>query len=471
MSRPRRSDLVPAGLIVAAVLAAYANALGGPFQFDDWNVIVRDTRVQSLAAWWAGMPGIRPLLKLSYAANHALGLGVPGFHAVNLAIHVANALLVRWLLTHLAARETDDRHAARLVGVAGALLFALHPVQTEAVTYVSGRSTSLAACCALCSIAAWVVGRQERRPGLVFAASPALFAAAIGVKETAVVLPLALLLIEATDRRGRHALRATLAGVAAHGAVLLAAASAVLASPTYRRLLMTSLETRDPWDNLRTQAGAVFYLAGQLVRFDRLNIDPLLSPETAWTWVLVLQAAVLGALLVAALAGLRRRPGFALATLWFFLWLAPTNSFVARLDVANDRQLYLALLGPVGLFAAWLGRRTAARRVAVAAVLLLAVGLGAATVRRNMDYGSQIALWEDTARKSPHNARAFNNLGFAYALACRLDDARAAWLIAQDLDPGDFHPWVNQRLLREKALPGTEACAEMSPPVEATGGR
>jgi len=57
-------------VIAAAIRAAYANAFDAGFQFDDWNVIVHESRVHTLAAWWASMPAIRPLLKLSYALNH-----------------------------------------------------------------------------------------------------------------------------------------------------------------------------------------------------------------------------------------------------------------------------------------------------------------------------------------------------------------------------------------------------------------
>ena len=67
-SGARWAALGGAGIVV--LLAAYANALNSPFQFDDWNVIVESPLVQSLGNWWAGMPGIRPLLKFSYALEH-----------------------------------------------------------------------------------------------------------------------------------------------------------------------------------------------------------------------------------------------------------------------------------------------------------------------------------------------------------------------------------------------------------------
>jgi hypothetical protein len=92
-------------ILLAAIAAAYANALGASFQFDDWEVIVRDPRVQGLAAWWDSMPGMRPLLKLSYALNHASGLGVVGFHAVNVGIHAIVALLVMTLADRLVQRS------------------------------------------------------------------------------------------------------------------------------------------------------------------------------------------------------------------------------------------------------------------------------------------------------------------------------------------------------------------------------
>jgi hypothetical protein len=193
-------------LLLLAVAAAWANALGASFQFDDWDVIVRDPRVQSLAAWWASMPGIRPLLKLSYALNHGSGLGVMGFHAVNVVVHGLNALAVFWLfrqrLSAVAARGLDQDKGLpepALLAFLGALLFALHPVQTEAVTYVSGRSVSLATGLGLASLMAWVAGRERARSWLVLGLSPLLMAAAMATRETLVILPLVLLAWAVTE--------------------------------------------------------------------------------------------------------------------------------------------------------------------------------------------------------------------------------------------------------------------------------
>ncbi|MBY0401089.1 hypothetical protein K2X89_12400, partial [Myxococcota bacterium] len=162
------------------------------------------------------------------------------------------------------------------------------------------------------------------------------------------------------------------------------------------------------------------------------------------------------AVLLASLMGLRRRPLAAFAVLWTFAWLAPTNSLVARLDLVNDRQLYGALLGPPLLFALALEAAVArlrtrrARKLACALVIAgLSLGLGLATHHRNRVYRDELVFWQDVVRKSPRNARAFNNLGHAWAERCELGAAAAAWQRALELDPELVRAAVNLRLLEE----------------------
>jgi tetratricopeptide (TPR) repeat protein len=446
----------PIAVMVAAVAAAYANALGAGFQFDDWNVIVDEPRVQSLAAWWASMPAIRPLLKLSYACNNSLGFGPAGFHLINIAIHATNSVLAFLLLTRLALREDVgsqegvDGRAAQALAFFGALLFTLHPVQTEAVTYVSGRSTSLAALFSLASVLAWIDGRARGRTWLI-GLSAALFAAGLLVKETSAVVPLALLLWECGNLQaaGRFFSRAPWL----HLLVLGLAAVIAISSSTYRHLFNTSFQARSVGVNLLTQVDATIYLLGQLVRFDRLNADPALAVVNGWTATLAVEAAALLLLLVLGAILVRRLPAVSFGILWFFLWLAPTNSFIPRLDVVNDRQLYLAILGPAWIVVWLLWKRLPTLRgPRLALAIILVLSLGVATYHRNQAYANEIVFWEDVTRKAPHNGRAFNNLGYAYALAARRDDAEIAFRHALTLDPGDVRAAVNLRLLLEGGL-------------------
>jgi hypothetical protein len=427
-----RGWAVPAAL-AAAVAAAYATALTGSFQFDDWTVVVQDPRVQGLSAWWDALPGIRPLLKLTYAAGHALGSGPVGFHAFNVMVHALNAVIVYTLFA------VRGRAAAAIA----ALIFALVPIQTEGVTYVSGRSTSLAALFALSSLLAWTKGRTA-------ILSPALFAASLMVKEFTIVVPAAVALWEVTggDRRGWW--RAMLG----HAVVVAVAVAAALASPTYRHLFATSLATRPIAANLATQAEVVPYLARQIVRPDLLNADPALPAAAGFAPASIAAAAFIVALAAAALASVRRHPVPALGVLWFLLWLAPTNSLLPRLDVVNDRQAYVAMIGPAWIAGSAIAGLARTRARVIAAAVAIAIVLGTATIRRNEVYRSEIAFWEDVTRKAPHNARAFNNLGYAYALEKRDGDAAAALRRALEIDPGYVRAAVNLRLLREGALGG-----------------
>ena len=442
----RRGDAL---ILLAAVLATWASSFGGTFQFDDWNVIVNEPRVASLSAWWGSMPGIRPLLKLSWAGNRASGLGLAGFHAVNLAFHAASALLALRLLRWAAERTGAIGASARVAPLLAALLFALHPVQTEAVTYLSGRSASMAGALALGSMVAWLSGQDRGIGWMAWGLSPVLFALALATKESVVVLPAALLLLEGVDVRRAFRWRGALRAVAPHLIVLAVAAVLFAVSPVYVRMMDKSAGLRSPWVNLITHVDAVAWLAGQVLRIDRLVADPALpAVEALGARVAVSGLAILAALFW-GLASLRRRPALAFGILWFLLWLPPTGWWLPRPDPANERQLYLSLLGPAWLAGLGLSPWAAAggaRRLAVASLVL---ALGAVTFVRSLVYADEVRFWEDVVAKAPANPRAHNNLGFALSARCRTAEAEGAILRALALDPGYLRAAVNLRLLRE----------------------
>lgn len=419
-----------ASLLFAAALAAYGNAFFGSFQFDDFNVIVRQGAVHSLGAWWDSMPGIRPLLKLSYALSwSAGGGGTYAFHAVNIMLHAANVLLVWQVLRTLFERMgvAGEGFAA----FAAALLFALHPAHTEAVTYLSGRSSSMMAFFYLASLLAYLRGAPRW-------VSPALFLAALATKEVAVTLPFALLLCEALDVRRPFDLRAALRRQALHWGVLGLGLALMAALPRYREMLEASLALRPFADQLALQTGAIARHVGVLILAVPPNIDPQVAAVPPIAGLAVVAAIAVGCAL------LRVQPWYALALLWFFLHLAPTNSLLPRLDAVNDRQLYLASIGPLALAGLALSLMPRGR-VALAAALALVLAVG--TVLRNRDYRSEVALWTETARLSPGKARAFNNLGFALQQAGRPEEARAAYERALALDPEHVPARINLQLL------------------------
>jgi hypothetical protein len=344
---------------------------------------------------------------------------------------------------------------AELAAITATVAFAVHPVQTESVTYISGRSNVLMALFALTTLYCWLrAGSEQGRSRFVWiAASLAALLLAAACKETALITPLALWLCWAclaltarqlTPRPWAQTLLVVAVGVA------------YVALLPYGYFLEVSLATRSVLENLAVQAHAVWYLLAQLVHFARLNADPALSAVTSLTAGTVWRALALGGAIALSLASLRRRPALAFGVLWFFVWLAPTNSLLARLDVVNDRQLYLAIAGPgwlLGLAFAALPQGRG-RSWSTAAVVVLAGVLVVGTVFRNRVYANEIVFWEDVVTQSPHNARAANNLGMAYALDCQQPAALQAFRQAERLSADNYRAALNRKLLEVGALPG-----------------
>ena len=451
----RRASRRTALLVAALAAVPFAAALGARFVFDDEGEVVGS--VSPLATFWERLPHLgRPLLKLTYALGAWLhGPSPAGFRLFNVALHAASAVLVfllaeRWL----SARRPGESGAARTAAFAGAALWALHPLAAETVTYVSGRSMGLSTLLVLASLAL-VAADDVPSTRCALGAGLLAFLAPLA-KETALVLPLLLVWWEATlgprdvplrDRARRFA--PVFAGAAAASLVL-----ALL--PRHRELLGFSLAVRPPLEALRGNVQAVPAMLGLWAFPWRLSIDPAKPLEWAWTEAPTLLAlAFLGSLATVALVARRRAPFLAFAIGWMLLALAPSNSFVWRLDPVGVRPLYLASFGPALLAAAILALALSARapafgRAALAGALAFACALGAGLAVRNARYRSPVALWEDAVQKAPRNARAKNNLGFAYLAAGRLDDAERLLETAREADPGMSQPECGLAAIRIK---------------------
>lgn len=417
-----RPALVTATTAATLAAVAYLPSLFGVFHFDDYNVIVNYPTVHSWEALFerAGL-GVRPLLKASYTFNWLFG----GFGLFNIACHALNAALL-FLIGALLFR---DRRAALIA----ALLFALHPAATEAVTYISGRSASLMAVFYLGALLAYLRGGH-------WSVSSFLFVCAVATRETAVTLPAALLLCELC--RG-SSWREIARRQWPHWALLVAGAVFLLLNQRYFDLVAYGYAERGLADNLLTQVGGVSYLALRLISLHGYNIDPALPTLTEWTAVLVFQAVSLILLLIVGIANLRARPWIAFGVLWFFLQLAPTNSIVPRLDVANDRQLYLACWG---LFLALAVQLREFPKLAIPFIVAFAL----ASIARQLDYRSEIVLWESSVALAPWNARGHSNLGYAYQAAGRTEDARREYHAALLFDPYHAKARLNLMFLGAK---------------------
>lgn len=432
--RPLRSDDQRAFALLAlallAGLVAYLNGLGGAFQFDDHNVIVNTERVHSLAAWWRATShgGLRPLLNLTYTLNWLAGDGNPfGFHAFNLLVHLVATACV-FALARAFARLHAQAGDADAIAAFTALLFAVHPLHSEAITYISGRSTLLMTTFYLGAVVYYVRAAEGQLRHRL--ASLGLFVLAVLTKESALLLPFALL---AWDWSAGTPWRVALRRQWPFWALCLAALLALLQHPGYWRLLQASLDARDPVAGLPVQLYGSTALIGKLFWPAGLNIDP------DWPTLASLREVLPQALLFIGVAALavwlrRRRPWLALAVLWLLVHLVLPNIFFPRTDIANERQMYWADWAVFLCVAIELHQRL--KPAAAWAVVLACVALlGTVSYQRNADYGSEVALWQDTARHSPGKARVFNNLGYVLESAGRTDEARLAYQRALELQP------------------------------------
>lgn len=441
-----RASRAPGLLLVLLVLLAYGRVLGGAFQFDDFNVIAGDPGVHSLGAWVAGLGGIRPLLKGTYTVNWLLGESPEGFLAVNLALHLGNTWMVHRLLGAVARRGGLEPSRAEATAWLGALIFGLHPVQTEAVAYISGRSSSLSAALSLASVLAYLKGRDTGRKGWSSWISPGFFLLAVLAKETALVLPLALTLWEGC---GRGPDAKPVRGPRAHWLLVFAGFALLAVHPGYRRFLAASLDLRGAGDQLRGSLEGLGYLFGKLLWPVGLNIDPPLAVPGRWGWPTGLVAVGVVAIPALGIWALRRQPWLGFGLLWGLVFLLPTQGPIPRLDLANERHLYLALAGFA--FAGGGLLTLLPRPTQVGVGCLLALTLGVRTAARVEDYREEVSLWKASLRVAPENPRAWNNLGVAFHARGNPREAAGAFARALRLRPD--YPLAQDNLRLMEAAP------------------
>jgi len=465
-----RIIMLATGIIVLAGLAAYHNSFAGVFVYDDIASIVENPTIRRLWPIWRVLSppcdgetvGGRPLLNVSLAINYALGgLDVWGYHAVNLAIHIMAALLLFGLLrrTFLTRTLRDRFGRARLpLALASTLVWMVHPLQTESVTYIVQRAESLMGFFYLLTLYALMRSADSARPRFWHALAVCACLLGMATKEVMVTAPLMALLYDRTFLAGsfREALRRRwrlYTGLAATWGLL---AYLVLSTGLIGR--QTELGAPDLWTYTRTQPCVILH-------YLRLSLWPTaLCFDYAWPAASTLGeilpgAVVLGLLVAVTFWGLVRRKGWSYLGAWFFLILAPTSSVLPLAEMAYEHRMYLPLAAIVllvvaGGYAFWeallprqaeaSGRAMLARwttpMLALAAVLL---ALGNATVVRNRDYRSSLSFWKDTADKRPSNFVTHNGLGLALVAVGRTDEAVEQFNQALLLKPEYAHAHNN----------------------------
>ncbi len=427
-----------AWLLLGLALFSHLPALqGAEFHYDDGHSLVRNPHIRDLAnlprffldpSMFSENPSdamYRPVVLVAHAVSQSLFPDSPaGFLALNLALHALATLLLYHILCCLLAKGRS---------LFGASLFALHPLQTEVVNYASARSESLAAVGILLVVFAFLRYRDSgSNIWLAALAGGQLFA--LGAKETGVVAPLLLLLIDRLmpGNRARTTRRAQLISTGLVAVYLLVYASF--------RTYSTGPGLRSSTAQLATQTKALLhYLRGIAVPVD-LSVTPQFTEsQSLLDAVVILAGAAIASGVLLLWQNRRRHPQLAVAAGWWLICLLPT--LIVPLNVlVNDHRPYLAM-GGMAMAAGVIGPR----RLPGAGFLsgLVALILISLCWQRAFAWQTEITLWQNAVREGPSVAVAHHNLAFAYHQGGQMSLAQSHYEQAIALKPDYARPLTN----------------------------
>ena len=473
--------LLPASALTLAVFLAYGNTLFHSFHFDDIPSILEKPWIRGLDKIPEFILSVwnRPLVILSFNINHAIsGFEVWSYHVFNILLHATATLLV-YQLASMTAKIFSSTHPSssstwESVPFLSALIFALHPLSTQSVTYISSRSSVMATVFYLAALILFFKGliqlkensRLEERGKfyrtVLWSGAGLCFFLGFLSKQIIVTLPAMMFLFHFYFvsnqpisrwfvRQGKWIALTGLPLVAAivykqfFGGGVVAASHAPYSAATY----------------FLTQTFVIpFEYFRKLLFPFNLNIDndfPVYSDWSYWAnWLGI--AFLLFYVLVCIRVSMkrddsltRRLAGFAMG--WVLITLLPTSSFVPLLDVTVEHRTYLPMVGfslllagllvslaqefkiPVRSAALFMGRREA---TVWAGVVLILLCFSVGVVKRNAVWKDEVSLWADAKKKSPNLVRPYNNLGEAYDKLGKYDLAIQEFQSAIQLSPGYF---------------------------------
>jgi len=490
-ARPGRSGLpVAALLIILLGLIIYLPAAGAPFVFDDEVNIIRNSRLHDLANFWPPL-GSRYLAHLSFALNYAMGgLHTTGYHLVNITIHILSAITLYGLVKGLFATpammglpgaaergiNSESDHLGHYTALITALIFTAHPLNTQAVLYITQRFTCMAALFYLLSLYLYIRWRNLEQGSLravLYIFSILAAVAASKTKEISFTLPFVILLTEYVffTETGKRPDKKRLYTLIPYALVLfiiplsilgpelgLWSGASVVDNGLTRTQQIVDLKELSSYTYLMTQFTVVpkyirlFFLPiSQNLDYDYPLYHSFFNIRVMAGFVLLL-IIFAWAVLAARSAKRGRRPLLLAASagvLWFFITLSIESTVIPIHDVIFEHRMYLPgcglglALAAIIVYLATKWKKKAPRNTLIIITLIIITPLTALALKRAMLWRDGIKLYEDVVRKSPNKARAHNNLGALYVKKGDLDKAVTEFRKTIDLDPSFIRPYKN----------------------------
>lgn len=459
-----------AAICFLVLLQIYGPSMEGPFLFDDEYLPFTDPGSVDLP-WLAWLKGVRPVLMLSYWLNYQISQTATfGYHFTNVVIHLINGVLVAAIIRKLLRWLDVDDARLTILPLFAATLFLLHPVQTEAVAYIAGRSDGLSTMFYYGALTAFLYRKREAVSWVMAAVIAVLFGLALMSKEQAITLPVLLALtdfwwhpesgVEGVKRNWRLYAPLIVGALAVIPFALKVLATSKSAGSaikefTWQQYLFTQFEVI--WNYVRLFLVPV----GQ-----NGDYDFPIARSLAQAGVLL----GLTALVASVAAAWIYRKRFPLATygwLMFLLMLTPTSSVLPILDPIVERRLYLPSLGLL-LILTELLLRVEWKRTAVAGAMAVVLAMMAfLTYQRTALWSDAIVFWSDVVKKSPGKWRAHFQLAYAYLRAQKFAEASTQFEQATRIDNRDPRVMVDWGLALDGLNQWQLAVAKMRAAVAA----
>jgi len=493
-------------IIVAVGFVAYANSFHVPFQWDGTTYIGDNQIIRSLdyfvhpshakARHFYSQLSRRYVPYLTFALNYRVnGFNYPGWHLVNILIHIANALMCFALVLRLfktpLLKDSQLSESSQTIAFFCALFFVAHPMQTMAVTYIYQRLASLVTLFYLAAALAYLSARlseDARKRYLLYAAAFLLFAIALKTKENAATLPLALAAMEFTFFTGPWKRR--LLGIVPFFAIAAAMPIFLLARlklsgdylTQYNEATQLFQKSGSHLEYLPSQFRAnAQYLRLYLLPFGQSLVHNSLKVKSFLDATALLSLAFLCSLAGGAVwlfkKGGRQRPELLLIAFgiaWYFITQS-LESGIARLPL--DFQEYRAYLPSVGIFISCVTASMmvidrlsteALRRAALCGMVGVAIIFGIMTHERNKVWATPMSLWQEVVERAPTNPRGYNNLGLIYAKEGMPDKALPLYREAIKMDPGFGKAYNNmgKLLMTTGDAEGAEKALQMAVKID-----
>ncbi|MCX6234218.1 MAG: tetratricopeptide repeat protein [Bacteroidetes bacterium] len=436
-------------IIAAAGFMIYSNTIKSEFHFDDLTSIIIQPRITTFKTfsdvnYWVSISN-RPVSELTFAVNYHFGhFNVIGYHLVNILLHVLNAWLVYLLILKLLSfrRLSDERitNNKYIIALFAALLFLVHPIQTQAVSYVVQRMTSLSALFYLTAVYLYILGRLEfvdkqrkfRSLILIFLAC---FSGLLGVlsKQDTITFPAAFILVDLffiRDKNGKFCRKYLITIIS----ILCLLVLAIFISghvPTetdaisHKDYLLTQFRVIVKYIQL------VFLPVSQNVDYDFKISSAFWNLPVLGSFLLILALIALSVMLY------RKKRLISFGILWFFLTMSVSSSIFPIRDVIFEHRLYLPLMGfsiaVIYILVFLLIEKR--RRLLLILLPLIILVYAAATYKRNYIWKSEYALWKDVVTKSPRKARPWCNLGYVVLNMDSLEQAKRYFEQSLQVDP------------------------------------